>query len=754
MTASQPQTIVHDGELFSFDKMREKIYSEVAALISQNEARPFFLLNLFRELQYLKDKNARDQALKSIFNINNRNQQFIKKDNEMTMRPKQKQQNIQTDLIPNNEQDDFISYKYRMTKSEHIYKETDSFKQSNSSKANDDADTSRTQSPFESDSLSNTVIFVRNSPNGKQPLKIKYPSKKNESDLQHKYQKNNDIDIDFSRSSSSSIMGIQESTNHSQNMKQMQAFDKFIIDQNKIENEVKNFISKIIKSIKVSDDNITDCEEEDEDNDELESNEDEDDDYISLDEEILNNAKPLNTTISKQSSSKNSYKFARCDSDYLNEIIDKVLNVLKQSSDHHDYLRLYQQQLTSYLKEALNKYENKRLIKCMEDILIDISDILYNELTFYSIMNHTNTSYSENVRNKFQQQIKMSRLVSKNIDIPSENNKFMTTKNVQTMDKSNGGDNLNLNLIKSLVRKNNQKANFNREEVEEEDGDSSVASFQSKSNINTISSSNNMSRTTSSEQTSKSTSRTNSVDSTPALSNNDDTIYYFDENAVKTKLNCFKSNHKSDLTSKLESNYSEILNRLKFILNEKSEELTSLMKTSQTSEKLLLVNDDDDTKEQEINENEIKIEDLPDKLTIAREVALSTLDSIIMESISDGLVGDPNNLPLPQPTHEPNVTNTDINEPLAHIEPIINSINNEKNSEDENELQHSNRSSSSKSSGNSDQFIMISETSNISSDQDQDQDQVLVDEIKKSDEETQSVNMLENITITELNEAN
>jgi pericentriolar material 1 protein len=131
MTASQPQTIVHDGELFSFDRMREKIYSEVATLISQNEARPFFLLNLFRELQYLKDKNARDQALKSIFNINNRNQQFIKKDTEMTMRPKQKEQNVETNVIQNNEDDDFISYKYRMTKSEHIYKETDSCKQSN-----------------------------------------------------------------------------------------------------------------------------------------------------------------------------------------------------------------------------------------------------------------------------------------------------------------------------------------------------------------------------------------------------------------------------------------------------------------------------------------------------------------------------------------------------------------------------------------------------------------------------------------------
>lgn len=62
----------YDGEIFSFDQMREKIYSEVANLISQNETRPFYLINLFKELQYLKEKNARDQVLKSIFNIANR----------------------------------------------------------------------------------------------------------------------------------------------------------------------------------------------------------------------------------------------------------------------------------------------------------------------------------------------------------------------------------------------------------------------------------------------------------------------------------------------------------------------------------------------------------------------------------------------------------------------------------------------------------------------------------------------------------
>ena len=348
----------HDGELFSFDRMREKIYSEVATLISQNEARPFFLLNLFRELQYLKDKNARDQALKSIFNINNRNSQLLttkKSDNNdtalkakpITKQQQQQQQNnnIQVDLLKDDD-DDIISYRYRMKKSEHIYRET-----TDQSSCNE---TSRTQSPFENDSLSNTVIFVKSSPQQqplqqqqqqqqpqttKQPLKIRYPiSSKNEEN-------------DFSRSSSSSIMGIHESSNVNK-----QAFDKFLLDQNKIETEVKNFISKLIKSIKLSDSNA-DYYDEDDDDDACELNgelDDEDDDYISLDDELMNNSTTKSLAKSQKNAS-NSYKYARCDSDYLNEIIDKVLNVLKQSNDHYDYLRLYQNQLSSYLKEALTK---------------------------------------------------------------------------------------------------------------------------------------------------------------------------------------------------------------------------------------------------------------------------------------------------------------------------------------------------------------------------------------------------------------
>ena len=54
------------GELSMFEALRETIYSEVATLISQNENRPHFLIELFRELQLLSSDYLRQRALYSI----------------------------------------------------------------------------------------------------------------------------------------------------------------------------------------------------------------------------------------------------------------------------------------------------------------------------------------------------------------------------------------------------------------------------------------------------------------------------------------------------------------------------------------------------------------------------------------------------------------------------------------------------------------------------------------------------------------
>lgn len=52
-----------------FEALRDSIYSEVATLISQNENRPHFLIELFRELQLLSSDYLRQRALYAIHDL-------------------------------------------------------------------------------------------------------------------------------------------------------------------------------------------------------------------------------------------------------------------------------------------------------------------------------------------------------------------------------------------------------------------------------------------------------------------------------------------------------------------------------------------------------------------------------------------------------------------------------------------------------------------------------------------------------------
>ena len=51
------------NDFTTFETLRETIYAEVATLISQNEMRPHFLIELFRGLQMLSDDYLRQRAL-------------------------------------------------------------------------------------------------------------------------------------------------------------------------------------------------------------------------------------------------------------------------------------------------------------------------------------------------------------------------------------------------------------------------------------------------------------------------------------------------------------------------------------------------------------------------------------------------------------------------------------------------------------------------------------------------------------------
>ena len=639
-----------------FDNMREKIYSEVATLISKNEKRPVWLLNIFKELQYLNDKNSRDQALKSIFNISNRK---ISKPNSycnssVNLNGTNKPNLNKTTQNDNyDDDDDVITYNYRMKKS-----------------MEQDDDNSSSVNPFENDSLSNTVIFVKSSPSSKQTT--------NNTDNYNNNNNNNGKSSPQKQHNSSPV------NNHNNDSEEN--YD----EKSSISQEVKYLISKIISTIKFSSD---DFESDDESGDDVDEP-----------------TKP--------------YKYAKCDSQYLNNIVDKVLSVLRQSNRHFDYLRLYQNQLSSYLKEALNKYENKNLIDCMEDILIDISDILYNELTFYSIMNN-------------------SKLI--------RNNEFQrdeSTSSLQSEDQQRRSH--NLNIIKSLAR---NKINRN--------------------NLTEVSSRSNSLTTTTTEDDEKNEFSSEGTG---------EKVYYFDDSDEKLSIKA------SEMISKNAKASLDLLNRFKYLFKERNfnylkacqdndeedqknqddnnQTDLSTQSTSSSDEeneeknenitcKVVDINDikvkeDDVTKllsEKAFENNEIKIEDLPEKLDLSRLNAMKTekdenqknevqtpfmaiLDNIIMNSISDDLVGNPDEMPKFIQQQQ----DTNFNE----------NLNEDENKTEEKNSVESARSQKSESS-NSDHFVIIDGNNGRNSVGENNHSDPEIVDIKKEIEENSHMNNDENL---------
>ncbi len=356
--------------------MREKIYTEVATFISMNEARPVYLLNLFKQLQNLRDNQSRYRALKNIYDIGaglRTDQDDYDDDNDIIISNTNKNNQQNRRISNTSTQSSQKSYQNQAAATRHLYNIKKKYEAISVSTSNtdandsdyfrgdrdhtddsvekkfyysrdqdDDSSTNRTTTPFESDSLSNTVIFLGSHPNqpntdiDQNSLRLDLPNVYVAKNI-NQSSKNQRTSVLESQSSSSSIMGLQSESINA-----------------KIGDDVKQMISKVISLIRISDKLESGQRENNTNNDS--SDEDE------PDSDVL------------------------CDASYLNEIVEKVLSVLRCSSRHYDYLRLYQSQLISYLKDALQRYENKRLIDCIEDILIEISDILYNELTFYTIM--------------------------------------------------------------------------------------------------------------------------------------------------------------------------------------------------------------------------------------------------------------------------------------------------------------------------------------------------------------------------------
>lgn len=78
-----------------------------------------------------------------------------------------------------------------------------------------------------------------------------------------------------------------------------------------------------------------------------------------------------------------------CNEDFLDLIRRLIVEFAKEKepgSENEQFGRFFHSQLDSILRDSLMKFNGRKLKECGEDILIDVSEILFNELAFFKLM--------------------------------------------------------------------------------------------------------------------------------------------------------------------------------------------------------------------------------------------------------------------------------------------------------------------------------------------------------------------------------
>uniref|UniRef100_A0A8C4RM01 Pericentriolar material 1 n=1 Tax=Erpetoichthys calabaricus TaxID=27687 RepID=A0A8C4RM01_ERPCA len=307
------------SDLSMFEALRDTIYSEVATLISQNEGRPHFLIELFHELQMLNTDYLRQRALYALQDIVNRHLTETKETNE-------EHAASLSSVVSNSELTP--SESLATSDVETTEKITES-KQPFTRKANDgDAEfgdnasilsTSSNLEPFANDDLGNTVIHLDKALariREYERMKLRTECTENTTDPA------SDELIDAERGDSR----FQNLSVHSSSEIPCPR-----IDTQQLDRQIKAIMTEVIPFLKEHMEDI-------------------------------------------------------CSSHLLTSIRRMVLTLTQQNDESKEFVRFFHKQLGGILQDSLSKFSGRTLKECGEDLLVEISEILFNELAFFRLM--------------------------------------------------------------------------------------------------------------------------------------------------------------------------------------------------------------------------------------------------------------------------------------------------------------------------------------------------------------------------------
>uniref|UniRef100_A0A3P8RDC1 Pericentriolar material 1 protein C-terminal domain-containing protein n=1 Tax=Astatotilapia calliptera TaxID=8154 RepID=A0A3P8RDC1_ASTCA len=288
-----------------FETLRETIYSEVATLISQNESRPHFLIELFHELQLLNTDYLRQRALYSLQDIVSRHlaERSATEDQMPRLGPAVWAAGSQSELTPSES----------LTTSDAV-RETlllPSMKRDDAESVDNDStmSTSSNLEPFANDDLGNTVIHL-----DKALARIR------------EYERMK-LKAEFNPCSASTAgAGAAGGEVHCPQ-----------IDTQQLDRQIKAIMTEVIPFLKENMDEV-------------------------------------------------------CSVQLLTSVRRMVLTLTQQNDESKEFVRFFHRQLGGILQDSLSKFVGRTLKDCGEDLLVEISEILFNELAFFRLMQDLDNS--------------------------------------------------------------------------------------------------------------------------------------------------------------------------------------------------------------------------------------------------------------------------------------------------------------------------------------------------------------------------
>ncbi|XP_045142766.1 pericentriolar material 1 protein isoform X6 [Echinops telfairi] len=323
---------IETGSDFSlFEALRDTIYSEVATLISQNESRPHFLIELFHELQLLNTDYLRQRALYALQDIVSRHISESHEKEEENM----KSVNSGTWIASNSEltPSESLATTDDETFEKNFERETHNITDQNDVDNASVISVSSNFEPFATDDLGNTVIHLDQA----LARMREYERMKTEADCNPDIKCTCRVLEDEDGVDGTATMNNLEEAPIIENHSSQQPVSDVSnvpcprIDTQQLDRQIKAIMKEVIPFLKEHMDDV-------------------------------------------------------CSSQLLTSVRRMVLTLTQQNDESKEFVKFFHKQLGSILQDSLAKFAGKKLKDCGEDLLVEISEVLFNELAFFKLM--------------------------------------------------------------------------------------------------------------------------------------------------------------------------------------------------------------------------------------------------------------------------------------------------------------------------------------------------------------------------------